>query len=250
MQTNQAEIRPYKAVSVRFRYLGYGPDGRPARGPGIGPSYRSGRVRGIGRGIQPYHSPLRPRPGCSGVADHTPLGEPFKSKAQQRFAFGTGQPWALKWAHATPNIKKLPQRVKKKSNEGNSSTQMGQLMRNRATREDDGSGALAVLKKGRAPSGGKHPDMHERDFDKNVGGGVDRDKIPAKDFAGSGRSFPIVTKADVSDALQSLGRTNQNRAKVKAKIHAIAKRKGFEAEKEADVSIPSTFGRARFVESF
>ena len=35
----------------------------------------------------------------------------------------------------------------------------------------------------------------KRDFDRNVGGGVDRDKIPDADFAGKNRSFPIVTAA-------------------------------------------------------
>lgn len=189
------------------------------------------------------------------------FGEPFRSKAQQRFAFGTDQPWALKWAHATPNIKRLPQHVrKKKSNEGNTSTAMGQLMR-----KSDGSAELAALKKGKAPKGGTDPtdDLYqERDFDKNVGGGVDRDKIPAQDFAGSGRSFPIVTKGDVSDAIQSLGRTNQDRGKVRKRIVAIAKRKGFPVPKSSqtenwqnadhshEADIPISFGRAHFIESF
>lgn len=38
---------------------------------------------------------------------------PFKSRAQQRFAFGTNQPWAKEWASKT-NFKKLPARVKKR----------------------------------------------------------------------------------------------------------------------------------------
>lgn len=42
---------------------------------------------------------------------------PFKSKAQQRFAYGTGQPWAPEWAAATKKTKKgfagLPQHVRK-----------------------------------------------------------------------------------------------------------------------------------------
>ena len=37
---------------------------------------------------------------------------PFKSKAQQRFMFATMPKTAEKWAHETPNIKKLPQHVK------------------------------------------------------------------------------------------------------------------------------------------
>lgn len=38
---------------------------------------------------------------------------PFKSKAQQRFAFGTKQPWAKKWAKKT-NFKKLPEKVRRR----------------------------------------------------------------------------------------------------------------------------------------
>ena len=64
-----------------------------------------------------------------------------------------------------------------------------------------------------------------REFDPNVGGGVDRDRIPAADFAGPNRSFPIVTPDDVEDAARSLGRAADSAA-VKAKIIAIAKRKG------------------------
>lgn len=66
----------------------------------------------------------------------------------------------------------------------------------------------------------------KRDFDANVGGGVDRDKIPAEDFAGPGRSFPIVTPGDVSDAASSLGRAKGNRDQIKQNIIRIARRKG------------------------
>lgn len=38
---------------------------------------------------------------------------PFKSQAQQRMMFATQPKTAEKWAHETPNIKKLPQHVKK-----------------------------------------------------------------------------------------------------------------------------------------
>ena len=65
-----------------------------------------------------------------------------------------------------------------------------------------------------------------RDMDPNVGGGVDRDKIPAEDFAGPNKSFPIVKPGDVSDAASSLGRAKGDRDAIKAKIIAIAKRKG------------------------
>lgn len=65
--------------------------------------------------------------------------------------------------------------------------------------------------------------------DPNVGGGVDRSKIPSRDFAGKNRSFPIVTPKDVSDAAQSIGRAgpgNYSAAQLKANITSIARRKG------------------------
>jgi hypothetical protein len=65
--------------------------------------------------------------------------------------------------------------------------------------------------------------------DPNVGGGVDRDKIPAEDFAGKDRSFPIVTPGDVSDAASSIGRAgdkNFSSDKLKENIISIARRKG------------------------
>jgi hypothetical protein len=78
--------------------------------------------------------------------------------------------------------------------------------------------------------------MEKRDFDPNVGGGVDRDKLPASDFAGKDRSFPVVTQADVSDALASIGRAgsdNYDAATLKRNILRIARRKGFKVP-EAD----------------
>ena len=75
----------------------------------------------------------------------------------------------------------------------------------------------------------------KRNFDPDVGGGVDRDKIPAKDFAGRNRSFPIVTRDDVSDALQSIGRAgedNYDAATLRRRILAIARRKGFDVPAE------------------
>lgn len=65
----------------------------------------------------------------------------------------------------------------------------------------------------------------KRNFDSGVGGGVDRDKIPAEDFAGPDRSYPIVTPGDVADAAGLIGHADNPEA-VKAKIIAIAKRKG------------------------
>lgn len=69
----------------------------------------------------------------------------------------------------------------------------------------------------------------KRQMDPSVGGGVDRDKIPAADFAGRDRSFPIVTPGDVSDAASSIGRAgadNYSSDKLKANIIRIARRKG------------------------
>ncbi len=65
--------------------------------------------------------------------------------------------------------------------------------------------------------------------DPNVGGGVDRSKIPAADFAGKDRSFPIVTPGDVADAARSIGRAgpdNYSADELKRRIIAIARRKG------------------------
>jgi len=71
--------------------------------------------------------------------------------------------------------------------------------------------------------------LYKRQMDPNVGGGVDRDKIPAEDFAGKDRSFPIVTPSDVADAAQSIGRAgkdNYSSDQLKANIIRIANRKG------------------------
>jgi hypothetical protein len=62
-------------------------------------------------------------------------------------------------------------------------------------------------------------------------GGMKRDEVPAEDFAGKARSFPIVTTADVSDAAASIGRAgpdNYSTDELKANIVKIAKRKGAE----------------------
>jgi Caudovirus prohead protease. len=69
----------------------------------------------------------------------------------------------------------------------------------------------------------------KRQMDANVGGGVDRDKIPGSDFAGRDRSFPIVTPGDVSDAASSIGRAgadNYSSDQLRANISRIAHRKG------------------------
>lgn len=72
-------------------------------------------------------------------------------------------------------------------------------------------------------------EVGKRKMDPDVGGGVDRDKIPAEDFAGKDRSFPIVSPGDVSDAASSIGRAgsdNYSSDQLKANIIRIAKRKG------------------------
>lgn len=74
-----------------------------------------------------------------------------------------------------------------------------------------------------------HDGVAKRKMDPNVGGGVDRDKIPAGDFAGRDRSFPIVTPGDVSDAASSIGRAggdNYSSDQLKRNIIRIARRKG------------------------
>jgi len=94
---------------------------------------------------------------------------------------------------------------------------LAKLLGHRRTAEDREQAALT-------------PDVAKRDFDRNVGGGVDRDKIPDADFAGRNRSFPIVTPGDVSDALHSIGRAgadNYDANTLHANILRIARRKGF-----------------------
>jgi hypothetical protein len=57
-----------------------------------------------------------------------------------------------------------------------------------------------------------------------------RDNADAGDFAGKGKSFPILKAEDVKAALSSIGRAgsgNYSAAELKSRILAIAKRKGF-----------------------
>lgn len=70
------------------------------------------------------------------------------------------------------------------------------------------------------------PDAAKRAMDPDVGGGVDRDKIPAEDFAGPGRTFPIVTPKDVADTVPNLNHTGHDPEQVKGNIKRIARRKG------------------------
>ena len=66
---------------------------------------------------------------------------------------------------------------------------------------------------------------YKRNMDPNVGGGVDRDKVPAEDFAGPNRTYPIVTPGDVADAASLVGHADDPDA-VKRNIVHIANRKG------------------------
>lgn len=74
--------------------------------------------------------------------------------------------------------------------------------------------------------------VEKRDFDRGVGGGVDRDKLPDSDFAGPHRSFPIVSQSDVGDALHLVGHA-ADRDAVRARIRSIADRKGFSVPESA-----------------
>lgn len=77
--------------------------------------------------------------------------------------------------------------------------------------------------------------------DKNVGGGVDREKIPDEDFVDpAGRRFPIVTPGDISDAVHSYGRAKPliPMDRFKARLTAIAKRKGASFE----AALPESWG--------
>lgn len=73
----------------------------------------------------------------------------------------------------------------------------------------------------------------KRDFDRGVGGGVDRDKLPEGSFAGPHRSFPIVNQSDVSDAMHLAGHADNPDA-VRANIRRIAHEKGLEAPEDGD----------------
>jgi len=72
----------------------------------------------------------------------------------------------------------------------------------------------------------------ERKFDKNVGGGVDRDELKKKDFADpENRAFPIVTPKDVADAAKALNhKVKGDKDKIKKNIIKIAKAKGMPFE--------------------
>jgi hypothetical protein len=67
----------------------------------------------------------------------------------------------------------------------------------------------------------------------------ERDQATTSDFAGKGKSFPILKQEDVSAAFRSLGRAgadNYSVATIRKNIIAIAKRKGFELPKSAQTA--------------
>jgi hypothetical protein len=72
--------------------------------------------------------------------------------------------------------------------------------------------------------------LAKRNFDRGVGGGVDRDKLDESSFADpENRKFPIVSPGDVEDAAGLAGHA-KNPGKVRRRIRAIARRKGPEYE--------------------
>ncbi len=56
-----------------------------------------------------------------------------------------------------------------------------------------------------------------------------RDKLPASAFCGRGRSFPVLSRADIPNAVSSLGRAadDAERAQIKACIIRKAKQFGW-----------------------
>lgn len=108
---------------------------------------------------------------------------------------------------------------------------------------------LGQLLRGKSAPNDSVPEdeLYERDFDPGVGGGVDRDKLPSKSFAGPHRSFPIVNQKDVSDAMRLSGHA-ADPAAVRAKIARIAKAKGLKPPGQSESEI--TFGSGRFKEAF
>ena len=89
--------------------------------------------------------------------------------------------------------------------------------------------AKEVTKAARTKAAGEWYAAFKRDMDPDVGGGVDRDKLKASDFVfPKTRSFPVVTPADVSDAVSSWGRYKgpETFDSFKSKLTALARRKG------------------------
>jgi len=71
--------------------------------------------------------------------------------------------------------------------------------------------------------------LEKRQFDPNVGGGVDRDKLKDSDFVFSDeREFPVMIASDVSDAVHSWGRYRGSHSfeDFKRRLKALCHRKG------------------------
>lgn len=74
-------------------------------------------------------------------------------------------------------------------------------------------------------------DAAKRNFERNVGGGTDRDSLPDSSFVfPDDRAFPIVIAKDVKDAVSSFGRYKGKHSfeDFKTRLTSLAKRKGFE----------------------
>ena len=81
----------------------------------------------------------------------------------------------------------------------------------------------------------------KRDMDPDVGGGVDRDALKPSDFVfPDTKDFPVVTPADVTDAVSSWGRYKGSESfeSFKSKLTALARRKGPSFVKE----LPEAWG--------
>lgn len=84
--------------------------------------------------------------------------------------------------------------------------------------------------------------LEKRNFDPGVGGGVDRDQLPASDFVDpAGRRFPIHSPKDVQDAAGLQGNAKPAVPNFQARLTAIAHRKGpaFVAQ------LPAAWGQTR-----
>lgn len=96
--------------------------------------------------------------------------------------------------------------------------------------EPDDCDGYAAMEAARLYTPGPIP-LNERFISKK-----ERDAASSSDFAGKGKSFPILKPEDVGAALQSLGRAgadNHSVATIRANIIKIAKAKGFELPKSA-----------------
>jgi len=83
--------------------------------------------------------------------------------------------------------------------------------------------------------------LAKRDFEPNVGGGVDRDKLEDSDFVfPDERKFPVVKPGDVADAVSSWGRYKGEKTfeQFRSRLKALCARKGGPFEK----ALPDAWG--------